>query len=327
MDVEDQNKIIMIRNFKMPWDKFGITEDKSVDGEEKTMSSMMFFISNVLAAPPEVVNEAKKVPVKNIGKILRKHNCVPEELRNLPDAFFEGLQQCELDLDKTAITEMWESIGISFKFNMGHSTTSLSQVLNETLDVIIAPVIIPVNAENEIGCEGCRVRLFVISNSGINKDHPTTCAIGQSEALAWDRLYLNAIWTATRHDGENESFYMKHRLAKAELKPHMLAMTLALAESLAHNGFTVRCCERISPDILKDAELRSFRAKTRDTPRYEWFDFDPKNPRPIDPVEPEIVRDFIHNGDRSIRLERARRYASRETNWEKDSAHCIDPIP
>lgn len=299
----------LAKSFSVKWENFELPEKGCYDSNLKIGSTLYFYMKNALCIPDNhFLHQLQQQKVSEAGNEIRAYQHMPEPFRSLPDDFYKSLEESESDYDKNAIISMWDSIGIKLSFKQ-HDAPTISTVLNETSDIILAPVI----ASNP-DLTAFSVKICVISNSGINIEKPTTAVIGNTWPFRWSEPATNIIWTANDKEkpSATEPFQMKFRLLVAEIKPDLQSILLALAHSLASGGNSVKCCRRMTP------ELRSAHKYNKNImPKYEWYDFDPNSEVPIDPIEPEIVRDFVENGDRNIRL----------SGWKKSALSKIENDP
>lgn len=289
-----------LKQFYVKWDSFEIPEQGCYSPSSNKGSTLYFYMRDVLRIPDsQFLKKLGSQKVSSAGKIIRKYPNIPEPFLSLPDSFYKSLEDSENEYDKKTIISMWESIGIKLLFRQDEIKTTLSNVLDECIDVILAPVII-----SNKDLTAFFVKVCVISNSRINVENPTFTVIGNSWPIKWEQAYKDAKWTADCKNGTDatEQFSMKYRLGFASIKPDLQSMLIALAQSITYGGHSVKCCRRISPvcnNINKNAARKN---KLDYLPRYEWYEFDPSIEENICPIEPEIIRDFILNGDRKIRL-------------------------
>tara|TARA_B100001778_G_scaffold334984_1_gene350316 strand:- start:3521 stop:4462 length:942 start_codon:yes stop_codon:yes gene_type:complete len=306
--------------FAIEWDQLGLPDKGSFDRKEKTGSTMFFYIRDALGLPDgTMINHIKLTDVSELGKLFRKSgHHLPSSLVNLPDDFFQSLEESEREFDRQAIISMWESIGVKFSFKSTAAPTTLIDVLDETMDIILAPVIVP-----HKNMQGFSVRVCVVSNSQQNTKSPTTAIIHQNWPIKWEEPYKDAVWTMNVENSIARPFSMKFRLAQAHLRPDLQSMITALAQTLSYNGCIVRCCQRIAPKV--EITNRG-RPSTKLVPRYDWYEYDHRIAEPIAPLEPEIVRDFVDHGDRRVRLEHASMPSMPGARWEQDLHYLGAPF-
>jgi len=300
----------MSPQFSVDPDKINSNNSQAYNKADSTASTLFFYFRDSLNAPSGMMNKIKTARTSKAGKILRKECFCPKEIQNLPDSFFECLEASEKEYDFATIVQMWKSIGVSLKIEPKipkNKKATIMDVLNETMDTILVPVISPANKRND----GFTISSCLISNSGLDAKRPTLSKLSIYEKLSWGKVVENAVWTCSSIsndiDGKRKQFPMKYRLHKARIKNNSQRWLSALAESLSYGGIKVWVCTIDLPETNMNAVARnkkdpSFKVPKISTPEYKWEIFNPNNPVDFFPIEPIIVRDFVEHGDRNISL-------------------------
>lgn len=308
----------MSPRFSVDPDKINSNNNQAYNRADSTASTLFFYFRDSLNAPSGMMNKIKLSTTSKVGKVLRKECFCPEEIQNLPDSFFECLEESEKEYDFETIVKMWKSIGVSLKIEAKISKNrraTIMDVLNETMDIVLVPVIKPINAR----LEGFVVNSCLISNSGMNTKKPTISNFVTNETFKWGDIVMNSTWSclSKETDKEKEKFDLKYRINKSSLTYNSQRSIQAIASSLSFAELDVWVCVKTLPSVRSYSSIFSTNADITEveSPSYRWVKFDHNNPINLSPIEPFIVRDFIENGDRLITL---------ESITEKEDTHVIN---
>jgi len=246
--------------------------------------------------------------------MINRDETAPDVFREIGQEFYDCLYEAEKDYDFETVKAMWESIGIRLEIRREKINTTISDVLNETSDIILAPVLYSLNGNKNLSA--FQVKICLISNSGSNTEYPTT-AVLLTDNVKWEGVSENCVWTCSNEAGHAKGFAFPWRLHFASMKSDAAAYLQSMATILSHEDYTVWCPFRREP--VKSRSRWGEDGKIQTIPRYEWNKFSLNKPQRIDPIEPVLVREFIEKGDQRVRLEGAiLKHASPISQWEKD---------